>query len=267
MTAVKNPPFDDLDMLLSAVQQSFSLRRHWQLFSWLQEDLRQFVPHDIAIAAWGDFRSGVVCYDVLSPLPGMRTRNFGCKMIHDIMSPLLARWLEFGNAPYLVRAPGGFSETRISDPLIDDAMGRMQCCLVHGIKDQRAQHDCIYALLGPAELGSDRARLSLRLLLPYIDMALRQVAQLPQQQLKKGRTKPFVETMNADDSPYGLSLREREVMNWVCMGKTNREIGMVMEISGFTVKNHLQRIFRKLDVMNRAQAAFRFEAVYSSASH
>jgi DNA-binding CsgD family transcriptional regulator len=37
-------------------------------------------------------------------------------------------------------------------------------------------------------------------------------------------------------------------------GKTNFEIGMILDISAFTVKNHLQRIFRKLDVVNRAQA-------------
>jgi DNA-binding CsgD family transcriptional regulator len=43
-------------------------------------------------------------------------------------------------------------------------------------------------------------------------------------------------------------------MEWVGKGKTNPEIGMILNISPFTVKNHLQRIFKKLDVMNRAQA-------------
>jgi DNA-binding CsgD family transcriptional regulator len=43
-------------------------------------------------------------------------------------------------------------------------------------------------------------------------------------------------------------------MEWVGKGKTNSEIGMILNISPFTVKNHLQRIFKKLDVMNRAQA-------------
>ena len=37
-------------------------------------------------------------------------------------------------------------------------------------------------------------------------------------------------------------------------GKTNDEIGSILDISTFTVKNHLQRIFKKIDVVNRSQA-------------
>jgi DNA-binding CsgD family transcriptional regulator len=54
-----------------------------------------------------------------------------------------------------------------------------------------------------------------------------------------------------------LSEREHEIMHWVGHGKTNLEIGMILGISQFTVKNHLQRIFRKIDVRNRAQAITR----------
>jgi DNA-binding CsgD family transcriptional regulator len=32
-----------------------------------------------------------------------------------------------------------------------------------------------------------------------------------------------------------------------------------LNISAFTVKNHLQRIYRKMDVLNRAQAVAKFE--------
>ena len=57
-----------------------------------------------------------------------------------------------------------------------------------------------------------------------------------------------------DDNLGALSSREHEIMDWVKQGKTNYEIGMILDISAFTVKNHLQRIFKKLDVLNRAQA-------------
>jgi DNA-binding CsgD family transcriptional regulator len=59
----------------------------------------------------------------------------------------------------------------------------------------------------------------------------------------------------------GLSVREDEVMQWVALGKTNPEIGKIMEISEFTVKNHLQRVFKKLDVTNRAQAVGKYKAL------
>jgi DNA-binding CsgD family transcriptional regulator len=51
-----------------------------------------------------------------------------------------------------------------------------------------------------------------------------------------------------------LSERERQIMVWVAMGKTNPEIGCILRISEFTVKNHMKSIFGKLDVTNRAQA-------------
>ena len=58
---------------------------------------------------------------------------------------------------------------------------------------------------------------------------------------------------------YGLSKREAEIMDWVRMGKTNAEIGSILSISSFTVKNHLQHIFKKLDVYNRMQAVSKIE--------
>jgi DNA-binding CsgD family transcriptional regulator len=51
-----------------------------------------------------------------------------------------------------------------------------------------------------------------------------------------------------------LSEREVEILDWIAMGKTNPEIGLILDISAFTVKNHVQRVFKKLNVSNRAQA-------------
>lgn len=50
------------------------------------------------------------------------------------------------------------------------------------------------------------------------------------------------------------SLREVEVLTWVSHGKSNEDIGTIMSISKLTVKNHVQKILRKLEVTNRAQA-------------
>ena len=53
---------------------------------------------------------------------------------------------------------------------------------------------------------------------------------------------------------HNLSARESEILAWVALGKTNPEIGSILGISAFTVKNHVQRILKKLDVTNRTQA-------------
>jgi DNA-binding CsgD family transcriptional regulator len=52
-----------------------------------------------------------------------------------------------------------------------------------------------------------------------------------------------------------LSPREQQVAEWVGEGKSNDEIGVILGISAHTVKNHLDKIFRKLGVENRCAAA------------
>ena len=54
-----------------------------------------------------------------------------------------------------------------------------------------------------------------------------------------------------------ISERESEVLLWISRGKSNREIGEILTISPRTVDKHLEQIFTKLGVANRASAAAR----------
>ncbi len=51
-----------------------------------------------------------------------------------------------------------------------------------------------------------------------------------------------------------LSGRELNVLNQVARGLSNKQIASKLGISDKTVRNHLSRIFRKLDAGNRTQA-------------
>lgn len=53
----------------------------------------------------------------------------------------------------------------------------------------------------------------------------------------------------------GLTTREAEILKWVGYGKTNRQIGQILDISPRTVNKHLDHVFTKLGVENRAAAA------------
>jgi len=64
----------------------------------------------------------------------------------------------------------------------------------------------------------------------------------------------YIEQIKPDNPKKALSAREIEVLGWVADGKTNSEIAVICGISEFTVKNHLVKIFGKLNVVNRAQA-------------
>ena len=52
-----------------------------------------------------------------------------------------------------------------------------------------------------------------------------------------------------------LTLREKEVLRLVCDGLTNSEIATKLTVSRETIKSELKRIFRKIGVANRTQAA------------
>lgn len=52
-----------------------------------------------------------------------------------------------------------------------------------------------------------------------------------------------------------LTMREKEVLRLVCDGLTNAEIATKLTVSRETIKSELKRIFRKIGVANRTQAA------------
>ncbi|HEX2585462.1 MAG TPA: response regulator transcription factor [Steroidobacteraceae bacterium] len=54
-----------------------------------------------------------------------------------------------------------------------------------------------------------------------------------------------------------LTSREAEILAWISRGKTNRDIGEILNISPRTVNKHLEQVFIKLGVENRAAATAR----------
>nr|WP_313524694.1 response regulator transcription factor [Shinella sp.] len=54
---------------------------------------------------------------------------------------------------------------------------------------------------------------------------------------------------------FSLTHRESEVLLWIANGKSNRDIGEILGLSARTVTKHLEQIYVKLGVENRASAA------------
>jgi DNA-binding CsgD family transcriptional regulator len=54
---------------------------------------------------------------------------------------------------------------------------------------------------------------------------------------------------------YSLTAREVDVLKWIACGKSNRDIGEILGLSPRTVNKHLEQIYVKLGVENRASAA------------
>lgn len=63
---------------------------------------------------------------------------------------------------------------------------------------------------------------------------------------------------------FELTQRESEVLIWIAKGKANKDIGEILSLSPRTVNKHLEQIFVKLGVENRASAAVRAaEVIYA----
>ncbi len=53
---------------------------------------------------------------------------------------------------------------------------------------------------------------------------------------------------------FGLTYRQRQLAALVAKGLTNKEIAANLNISEFTVKNHIHRIMRQVDADSRYEA-------------
>lgn len=249
---------EDSRHYLKMIEGAMEIRRHVDLLQWLQGEVQQCMPHDILLAAWGNFQEGSIRHDIVSRLPGVRSYAVGTDGIPFLMGKFHESWifggrqpssLDFHNFEYILgnaSLPGSFTS----------ALRSMRSGLIHGMRDERGQCECLYVLLSAQKIPMQPTSAAIKVLMPVIDSALRQISQLPQQQ------KPFPKSLKlGHEEAFGLSDREIQIMDWVAMGKTNSEIGSILNISGFTVKNHMQRIFQKLNVFNRAQAVSKINGV------
>ncbi|HSV77831.1 MAG TPA: XrtB/PEP-CTERM-associated transcriptional regulator EpsA [Ramlibacter sp.] len=265
------------DALLSLVQEALAARSQIGWSRWLQGEIQRFLPHDAVIAAWGDFRAGVLAYDVITAGPALSVHALPRNVIEPLMVSLFEKWQASDEQPVALEA----KELRMGPHHL--ALGS-PWALVHGLKDHRGRYDCVYLFVGPIGLASASARQLCRIMLPIIDNGFRQLdgrgQKHPPEQPADGDAFsnssfadcPFNDTplqgsyvdsvfdescwtdRGAGERGAALSARELEIMQWVRMGKTNSEIAMILNLSTFTVKNHMRRIYRKLDVLNRAQA-------------
>jgi DNA-binding NarL/FixJ family response regulator len=58
----------------------------------------------------------------------------------------------------------------------------------------------------------------------------------------------------AELQSLGLTPREAEILFWITRGKTNPEIGIILDMKLVTVKKHVQNVLEKLGVENRTAA-------------
>jgi DNA-binding CsgD family transcriptional regulator len=101
------------------------------------------------------------------------------------------------------------------------------------------------------ELAPEELQALLKTLLPYVHDALHRME--PEQCSDPDHALADL-SRSCTTSTASLTSREREILHWTAQGKGCWETGLIVGISERTVKFHLQNIYRKLNVVNRAQA-------------
>jgi transcriptional regulator EpsA len=252
---------DESVRFLRIVAECSGIRRHYDIYRWLRGEVQHFLPHDILLSAWGDFATWDLKLDLTSALPGVRTASLAHCRVDSLLRHAYARWIDAGRSPVLLK-PADIEPPQYCHCPIHSALRRMRSVVVHGVHDKRSGSDSLFIAFGAGAFAKGRSTqrvlASLDALFAQIDAAFRKVPAFPLAAACTGTR----EGANVLD----LSVRELEVLESICKGKTNLDIAAALDISPFTVKNHVQRIFRKIGVTNRTQAAARYtEAVRQAA--
>ena len=244
---------EDTACFMRVVAEAGRIRRHVDLYRWLSGDLQQLLPHEILLCAWGDFAGWSLKFDLVSGVPGVRTAALAHCPVDGLVREAYGRWSQGGRNPIVLRTAEMDAARNPCHCVVHAALRGMRSLLVHGVHDKRSDQESIFLTLTSRGYGSgrslDRLLGSLDALFPQIDHAFRRVPAFPLREPRIGAGHAAV---------LDLSTREIEVLEALCRGRTNFEIAAALSISPFTVKNHVQRIFRKIGVTNRTQAAARY---------
>ena len=254
--------FGELVNEVLEVRDAIALRR------WLDNSLKPFIPHDLMMVAWGDFHLGVIHSDVFV---GPSSQDLP-PQLNTSLTPLLVglfdRWTANGRKPFALNVSATEPATpawgTTAQPV--EWLADQKSCMVHGVSDQRGKHDYLYVFFSAHPKRRRDETNAIKVLLPYLDVAFRQVS--PPEPAKPDAAKVAVDIPLEPDilDTTQLGPRELQIMQLVMVGSSNEDISSTLDISSFTLKNHMQKIFMKLDVFNRAQAITTFKNLYPTAA-
>jgi transcriptional regulator EpsA len=232
--------------LVRALDAAKQLRSSADFFLWSQGQLCVLLEHRILLGALLDEQHKVVYLECLQSVP---VKPDLLEALKDQESGYLARLARHNQDQRPISVGDGAGANPQPDGLSDGlrqewagfGLGRALFIGTGPIPGGLSSYFgflCLPAAPTPAQALMTRA------LLPQMHLALLRASSNPT---------PGLLALGAEDQ-VELTDRQLEILHWVKMGKTNFEIAMIIGISALTVKNHLQKLFKRLNVHNRTQA-------------
>lgn len=232
---------ESLMLNLDAALRVFA--RH-EFFSWTQGALQSLIEHELLICAMPNGEPGSFYVDSFSTMlvePARLSELF--RQDVTLVPQLIKAWEEnhCQAVEFDAASAGAVGGSALGRELMRIGAGSI---VAHGTYDGGGELASFFTFgCAPGAAGA-RQRHVVELLVPFLHAAwMRTRINWP---AEGAGVKPAVENV--------LTVRETEILQWIYHGKSNIEIGMILSISALTVKNHVQKILRKLNVLNRTQA-------------
>ena len=242
--------------ILQVIEAAVEVRRRYQFFIWMQGAFQTLLPHQVAVCGVYERGRKQVCLEVFnSVVVPAAVLNLLTEGQSPLMQYIVSAWIENRCRPLAVKVNNltGRHMALATEALVRAGLVEL---LVHGVsRPQRSSEiETLFVFASP-KVGITTAQLTcIELLLPHLHSTYLRV-----QSIERETSDPRPKK-TASPSGYAtasISDREEQVLSWVREGMSNQEIGAQLGISPLTVKNHVQKILRKLGANNRAQAVAR----------
>ncbi len=236
----------DQERTLRTLESAVHVRSRHQLYLWAQGQLFSLVPHEILICLRLDRGNGATHVECLHGgiLPDGRESAL-CHPQSGLALRMALSCEESGALPTLLATDTGDHDCVYREFRGEMEEAGLRNALVHGNRFSRDQDASFFVMCNIEDQVAPVHRHLMQLLLPYLHMAFHHAISF---ELKPGATS------RKNDANPAITERELQILHWVSSGKSNSEIGSILNISVMTVKNHMKKIFRKLNVHSRAQA-------------
>jgi transcriptional regulator EpsA len=247
-------PLDTIELEALALNQETSLRVYsdHHFFSWTQGVLQNLIRHEalLCVLRNGESERPLVEGFTTASVEPEHLCHLYCQN-SPFAEKLMKDWEKNFFQPVRYDLEPGAGAGAGAD-LPASALARelerigVGCIVVHGTHDANGRMGSLFIFACRTEDAGPGAMHMIEMMTPFIHAAWVRAKVCPGVGEGAGSAHSAARDL--------LTLREQEVLKWVCLGKSNIEIGMILGISALTVKNHVQEILRRLNVQNRAQA-------------
>ena len=205
----------------------------------VRQHVRPLLPHRMALIGIGRTLLGNVFIDHLIPVDFPEQLATHLNRRSSLTErPVIEHWLNTGR-PVLIERGHNFHLLSGLERWENETF-QLGSLAIHGQLDMSGRMASYYCFCQIEEL-SDKCATILELIIPHLQVAL---------------MKAHVAESSGKNSPL-LTRKEQEILQWIVMGKTNREIACILEKSELTVRNQVHCILRKLNAATRSEAVQR----------